>query len=166
VAVSQGLMMDWEGYQLTWTNIKPRFQHQLATQLATQRDDKLIIKGLSNLAMRPNELTGKLLVRITNTMVIIKDSYAAYQNKVPALLHHDASGGYLDATATKCKNDSINNAVQFFKMQLFQVALPREIQKVVAQHDQTTMTLDNMYWIMTTTQRDACSKKSTKSSQL
>jgi len=128
VAVSQGLMMDWEGYQLTWTNIKPRFQHQLATQLATQRDDKLIIKGLSNLAMRPNELTGKLLVRITNTMVIIKE--------------------------------------KFFKMQLFQVALPREIQKVVAQHDQTTMTLDDMYWIMTTTQRDACSKKSTKSSQL
>jgi hypothetical protein len=116
--------------------------------------------------MRPNELTGKLLVRITNTMVIIKESYAAYQNKVPALLHHDASGGYLDATATKWKNDSINNAVQFFKMQLFQVALPREIQKVVAQHDQTTMTLDDMYWIMTTTQRDACSKKSTKSSQL
>ena len=100
-------MMDWEGYQLTWTNIKPRFQHQLATQLATQRDDKLIIKGLSNLAMRPNELTGKLLVRITNTMVIIKESYAAYQNKVPALLHHDASGGYLDATATKCKSSAI-----------------------------------------------------------
>jgi hypothetical protein len=162
VAISQGLMLDWEGYQLTWTNLKPRFQHQLATQ----RDDKLIIKGLSNLAMRPNELKGKLLVRITNTMVIIKDSYATYQNRVLALLQHDASGGYLNATATKWENDSVNNAVQFFQMQLFQVDLPREIQKVVAQHDQTTMTLDVMYWIMTTTQSDACSKKSTKLSQL
>jgi len=93
--------------------------------------------------MRPNELTGTTLVRITNTMVIIKDSNVAYQNKVSALLHHDACGGCLDATATKWENDLVNNAVQFFKMQLFQVALPREIQKVVAQHDQTTMTLDN-----------------------
>jgi hypothetical protein len=114
-----------------------------ASSSATQMDDKLIIKGLSNLAMRPNELTGTTLVRITNTMVIIKDSNVAYQNKVSALLHHDASGGCLDATATKWENDLVNNAVQFFKMQLFQVALPREIQKVVAQHDQTTMTLDN-----------------------
>jgi hypothetical protein len=63
-------MLHWEGNQLTWTNLKPRFQ----LQFATQSDDKLIIDGLSNLAMKPNKLMGELLARITNTMVIIKES--------------------------------------------------------------------------------------------
>jgi hypothetical protein len=31
--------------------------------------------------MKPNESTGELLARITNTMVIIKESYATYENK-------------------------------------------------------------------------------------
>jgi hypothetical protein len=34
--------------------------------------------------MKPNESTGELLARITNTMVIIKESYATYENKVEA----------------------------------------------------------------------------------
>ncbi len=68
-------MLDWTEAQHTWTNLKPRFQKQFATQT----DDKQIIDGLSNLAMGPNETTGELLARITNT---IKESYAAYDNKV------------------------------------------------------------------------------------
>jgi hypothetical protein len=70
-------MLDWTEVQLTWTNLKPRFQKQFATQT----NDKQIIDGLSNLAMGPNETTGELLARITNTMVIIKESYAAYATK-------------------------------------------------------------------------------------
>jgi len=61
-------------------HLKPRFQWQFAMQ----SDDKLIINGLSNLPMKPNESTGKLLARITNTMVIIKESYATYEKKVAA----------------------------------------------------------------------------------
>ena len=38
-------------------NLKPRFQWQFTMQ----SDDKLIIDGLFNLAMKPNESTGKLL---------------------------------------------------------------------------------------------------------
>jgi hypothetical protein len=66
-------MLNWEGDQLTWMNLKPRFQRQFATQ----SDNKLIINGLSNLAMKPSELTGELLARIINTMAIIKESYTA-----------------------------------------------------------------------------------------
>jgi hypothetical protein len=40
-------MYDWEGDQLFWTNLKPRFQHQFAMQ----SDDKVIINGLSKMAM-------------------------------------------------------------------------------------------------------------------
>jgi hypothetical protein len=77
--------------QLTWTNLKQRFQEQFVMQT----DDKLIIDGLSNLAMGLNETTGELLARITNTVVIIKESYAVYENKVHAP-PQDGNGGYLD----------------------------------------------------------------------
>jgi hypothetical protein len=50
-------MLDWTPAQLTWTNLKPRFQRQFATQT----DEKMIMEGLSNLAMKPGESTGKLL---------------------------------------------------------------------------------------------------------
>jgi len=50
-------MLDWMADQLTWTNLKPRFQQQFATQT----DEKMIIEGLSNLAMKPGESTGELL---------------------------------------------------------------------------------------------------------
>ncbi len=146
-------MLDWEGGQLTWTNLKPRFQRQFATQ----SDDKLIINGLSNLTMKTTESTGELLARITNTMVIIKESYAEYLNKVEAS-QHDSYRGYLDAKATKWKNDSVNNGMQFLKMQLFRAALPGDILKVVAQHDQNMITLDDMYQVATNSQREAGSK--------
>jgi hypothetical protein len=107
-------MLDWSADQLTWTNLKPRLQKQFATQT----DDKLIIDGPSNLAMSLNETTGELLARITNTMVIINESYMAYENKVEAP-PQDGNRGYLDATATKWKNNFVNNVMQFFKMQLF-----------------------------------------------
>jgi len=95
--------------------------------------------------MKPNESTGELLARITNTMVIIKDSYADYENKVAALAHHDITGGYAADTATKWRNDSVNNAIQFFKMQLFWAALPGGIQNIMAQRNLNTLILDEMY---------------------
>jgi hypothetical protein len=67
-------MLDWEGDQLTWTNLKTSLQRQFAMLT----DEKRIIDGLSNLAMKANKSTGELLARITNTMVIIKESYATY----------------------------------------------------------------------------------------
>jgi hypothetical protein len=106
--------------------------------------------------MGPNETTGELLARITNTMVIIKESYAAYENKIrePPT---DAKGlghvGLLEATATQWKNDTVNNMLQFLKMQLFRASLPGDLRKAVAQHDQNIITLDDMYQVATDTQR-------------
>jgi hypothetical protein len=152
-------MLDWTAAQLTWTNLKPRFQKQFATQT----DDEQIIDKLSNLAMGPNETTGELLARITNTMVIIKESYAAYENKIPEPAT-DAHGlgqvGLLEATATQWKNDTVNNMLQFFKMQLFRASLPADLRKAVAQHDQNAITLDDMYQVATDTQRESGPKVS------
>ncbi len=120
-------------------------------------------KSLSNLAMGPNETTGELLARITNTMVVIKESYTAYDNKIPEP-PTDAQGlgpvGLLEATAAHCKNDSVNNMLQFFKMQLFRSSLPGDLRKAVAQHDQNTITLDDMYQVATDTQRESGPKAS------
>jgi hypothetical protein len=47
-----------------------------------QTDDKLIIKGLLNPAMKPYKSLGKFLARITNTRVIVRESYAVHHIKV------------------------------------------------------------------------------------
>jgi hypothetical protein len=44
-------MLDWTTDQLTWTNLKPRFQNQFATQT----DEKMIMEEISNLAIKPGE---------------------------------------------------------------------------------------------------------------
>jgi hypothetical protein len=60
-------------------------------------------------------------------MVIIKESYAAYENKIPEP-PTDAQGlvqvGLLEATVTQWKNDTVNNMLQFFKMQLLELPYP------------------------------------------
>jgi len=122
-------MLDWTADQLTWTNLKPRFQRQFATQM----DEKMIIEGLSNLAMKPSESTGELLARITNTMVILKESYASHENKPAAPAHHHVNGGFTISLARHWRDEALNNAQQFLKMQLFRAALPAELRKVVAQ---------------------------------
>jgi len=144
-------MLDWTPAQLTWTNLKPRFQRQFATQT----DEKMIMEGLSNLAMKPGESTGELLARITNTMVIIKESYASYENKPPEPANFDVNNGFTMPVCRQWKDDVLNNTQQFLKMQLFRAALTPELRKVIAQRDPNNMTLDDMYQITTDTQREA-----------
>jgi hypothetical protein len=98
--------------------------------------------------MGPNETTGELLARITNTMVVIKESYAAYDNKVhqpPTDAHGLGQVGLLEATATQWKSDMVNNMLQFYKMQLLRASLPGDLRKAMAQHDQNMIMLDDMY---------------------
>jgi hypothetical protein len=144
-------MLDWALAQLTWTNLKPRFQRQFATQT----DEKMIMEGLSNLAMKPGESTGELLARITSTMVIIKESYASYENKPPAPANFDVNNGFTMPVCRRWKDDVLNNTQQFLKMQLFRAALTPELRKVLAQRNPNNMTLDDMYQIATDTQREA-----------
>jgi hypothetical protein len=76
-------------------------------------------------------------------------------------IRHDANGGYLTATTKKYKNNNVNKVMQIFKIQLYQAALPSKLQNVVAQKDQTTIILDNVYGIATTTLSESSSKAST-----
>jgi hypothetical protein len=73
-------------------------------------------------------------------MVIIKESYSGYRNKAGT----DNGNGYTTATAEQWNWDMVNNVMQFFKMQLFWVALPSELCHVMAQRDHATIMMDNI----------------------
>jgi hypothetical protein len=107
--------------------LKPRFQKQYAVQ----SNDKLIIQGLANLTMNPSENTWDLLKWVTDKMVSIKESFASYRNKAMTLVT-DNCNGYMTATTEQLNRDTVNNVMQFFKMQLFQVGLPSELRHVLA----------------------------------
>jgi hypothetical protein len=88
-------------------------------------------------------------------MVTLKESYASYDNKPVAPAHHDVNGGFTMPRARQWRDEALNNAQQFLKMQLFRAALPVELWKFVAQRNPNTLTLDDMYQIATDSQRDA-----------
>jgi hypothetical protein len=85
----------------------------------------------------------------------LKDSYASYENKPAAPVHHDVNGGFTVPTARRWRDEALNNAAQFLKMQLFRAALPADLRNVVAQRNPNTLTLDYMYQIAMDTQREA-----------
>jgi hypothetical protein len=75
-------VVDWnndETVRPLWSDFKDLFKQEYAVQT----NERLILEGLSNLAMRPNETTNKLLTRITRTTCVIKESYAEYGGKIP-----------------------------------------------------------------------------------
>ncbi len=86
----------------------------------------------------------KLISHITDTMVIIREIYADYGEKVltPQI---DINGGISSATFRKFITDHTANMMNFFKMNLFWAALTPELQGVIAQKDQEDMTIKKMY---------------------
>jgi hypothetical protein len=74
--------------RLVWSDFKDLFKQEYVVQT----NDKLILEGLSNLAMKPNETTNELLTRITRTTRVIRDSFDEYYAKIP-YLHNDVNGG-------------------------------------------------------------------------
>jgi len=142
-------IVDWntdENVRLVWSDFKDLFKQEYAVQT----NNKLILEGLSNLAMKPNETTNELLTCITRTTRVIRESFDEYDAKIP-YPHNDVNGGIS------------NNAFQRFlrqydamwiKMNLFKAALTPELRSVVAQQEQGTITIKRMYQVATTAQRE------------
>jgi hypothetical protein len=74
--------------RLLWSDFKDLFKQEYAVQT----NDKLILEGLSNLAMKPNETTNEFLTRITRTRQVIRESFDKYNAKIP-YPHNDINGG-------------------------------------------------------------------------
>jgi hypothetical protein len=67
-------VVDWyvdEHNQPLWSDFKEIFKQEYAVQT----NQRLILEGLVNLAMKPNETTNELLTRITRTVRVIKESF-------------------------------------------------------------------------------------------
>jgi hypothetical protein len=105
-----------------------------------QMDEKMIITGLSNSAMKPYKSMGELRARIINMMVTLKPAAPA---------HHNINGRYAMDTATRWRNDGLNNAMQFLG------SSTADLQKVMAQRNPNTLMLDEMYQIAMDTQRES-----------
>jgi hypothetical protein len=145
-------IVDWntdENVRLVWSDFKDLFKQEYAVQT----NDKLILEGLSNLAMKPNETTNELLTRITRTTRVIRESFDEYDAKIP-YPQNDLNGGISNARFRAFLRQYDAMWVNFFKMNLFKAALTPELRSVVAQQDQETITIKKMYQVATTAQRE------------
>jgi hypothetical protein len=131
-------IVDWntdEDVQLVWSDFKDLFKQEYALQT----NDKLILEGLSNLAMKPNETTNELLTRITRTTRVIRESFDDYNAKIP-YPHNYVNGGISNHSFWRFLRQYDTMWINVFKMNLFKAALTPELRSVVAQQEQETIT--------------------------
>jgi len=145
-------IVDWntdKNVRLVWSDFKDLFKQEYAVQT----NDKLILEGLSNLAMKSNETTNELLTRITRTTRVIRESFDEYDAKIP-YPQNDLNGGISNARFRAFLRQYDAMWINFFKMNLFKAALTPELRSVVAQQEQETITIKRMYQVATTAQRE------------
>jgi hypothetical protein len=151
-------IVDWntdENVRLVWSDFKDLFKQEYSVQT----NDKLILEGLSNLAMKSNETTNELLTRITRTTRVIRESFDEYDAKIP-YPHNDINGGISNAAFRRFLRQYDAMWINFFKMNLFKAALTPELRSVVAQQEQENITIKRMYQVATTAQRELKGKGS------
>jgi hypothetical protein len=107
--------------------------------------------------MKPSETTNELLMRITCTTRVIKESFVEYGAITPDPLN-DQNDGISNAAFHNFKKQYTAMMFNFFKMNLFKAALTPELRSVIAQQDQDTMTIKKMYQVATTAQREGKGK--------
>ena len=132
-------MVDWdddEHDQPLWSDFKDIFKQEYAVQT----NERLIVEGLANFAMKPNETTNELLTRITRTVRVIKESFENYGAITPDPLN-DINHGIYNQTFRTFKRQYTAMMFNFFKMILFKAALTPKLRAVVAQQDQEQMTV-------------------------
>jgi len=157
-------IVDWntdENVRLVWSDFKDLFKQEYAVQT----NDKLILEGLSNLAMKPNETTNELLTRITRTTRVIRENFDDYDAKIP-YPHNDVNGGISNNAFRRFLRQYDAMWINFFKMNLFKAALTPELRSVVAQQEQETITIKRMYQVATTAQRELKGKSPTLVNEL
>jgi hypothetical protein len=103
--------------------------------------------------MKPNETTNELLTRITRTTRVIRESFDDYDAKIPYPLN-DRNDGISNHSFRTFLRQYDAMWINFFKMNLFKVALTPELRSVVAQQEQETITIKKMYHVANTAQRE------------
>jgi hypothetical protein len=119
---------DNEHDQPLWSDFKEIFKQEYAVQM----NERLILEGLSSLAMKPNETTNMLLTQITRTVRVIKESFENYRAITLDLLNN-INHGISNQTFRTFKWQYTAMMFNFFKMNLFKAALTLELRAVMAQ---------------------------------
>jgi hypothetical protein len=133
------------------------FKEVFKNEYTVQTNERLILEGLANLAMKPNETTNKLLTWITRTVRVIMESFKNYGAITPDPLN-DINHGISNQTFRTFKRQYTAMMFNFFKMNLFKAALMPELRAVVAQQDQEQMMVKKMYMCANTAQREGKTK--------
>ena len=135
--------------------MRPGLQNEVGgnSTYAIQTNNKLILGGLSNLAMKPNEMTNELLTCITRTTRVIRESFNEYDAKIP-YPHNDINRGISNHTFWRFLRQYYAMWINFFKMNLFKAALTPELRSVVAQQEKETIIIKWMYQVAIMAQRE------------
>jgi hypothetical protein len=130
-----------------------------------QMNERLILEGLLNLAMKPTKTTNEVISRITRTVKVIKESFEDYRGVIPHPLNNfnDGISNHAFRTFKRWHNAMMLN---FFKMNLFKATLTPELRALVAQQDPETLKIKTMYWVATTAQREGKSKAPASKSKM
>jgi len=130
-------VVDWDDDkhdQPKWSDFKEIFKQKYSVQT----NERLILKGLANLAMKLNEMTNELLTRITRTTRVIKEGFADFGAITPDPLN-DINHGISNQAFRMFKKQYTAMMFNFFKMNLFKAALMPELRSVLAQQHPEAM---------------------------
>jgi hypothetical protein len=136
---SQVLLKKIPGDRECWSIIRPFFKEEFATE----SDDKLILDGLTHMAMRPTKHDRDFFGRLARVNTVILDAYQGYtlapQDPVP-----DANGNIVmtQADHQNYRKALMENVVEFYILNQFRGALLPDLRRVINLQPMHTLDLD------------------------
>jgi hypothetical protein len=114
---SQVLLKKIVGDRERWSIIRPFFKEEFATE----SNDKLILDGLTHMAMRPTENVRSFFGRLNKVNTVILDAYHSYMLTPPDPAV-DATGNHVITPADfqAYKKTLVENLVEFYILNQFQ----------------------------------------------
>jgi hypothetical protein len=91
------------------------FKYIFKQEYAVQTNERIILEGLANLAMKPSEMMNELLTRITRTTRVIQESFAEYGGITPDPLK-DRNHSFSNCSLCNFKKQYTTMMFNFFKM--------------------------------------------------
>jgi hypothetical protein len=98
--------------------------------------------------------------RLEELIYVLKENYASYRVK-PDRQAQEAAGGYSEDSLTKAITDNVDNFANFMFTQMFKVAAPENVLRLLSHKDQSRLTVEEAYKIYFTDHRLEMDKKST-----
>ncbi len=140
------LLKKVSGDRERWTIIRPFFKEEFATE----SDDKLILDGLTHMAMHPTENIRDFFRRLNKVNAVILDAYQGYTlaPQDPVL----GANGNITMTLAEHQNYKkalVENVVEFYILNQFRAALLLDLRRVINLQPMHTLDLDTAVCLAT-----------------